>query len=53
MIPPASSRLRATAALLDELRDLERVRDPDGRTYPRYKISDDATAVLFDIRTSA
>jgi hypothetical protein len=48
-----AARDRGLAALLDELRDLERVRDPDGRTYPRYKISDDATAVLFDIGTSA
>lgn len=37
-------------ALAAELRDIERVVDPDGRRYPRMKPSDDATAILFEIR---
>lgn len=37
------------AALLEELRRIERVEDPDGRQFPRFKVSDDATAVLFEI----
>jgi serine/threonine protein phosphatase PrpC len=40
-------RARATglAPLLDEIREIE-AEDPDGRRFPRYKTSDDATAVL-------
>jgi hypothetical protein len=34
------------AALADELRTLERVEDPDGLSFPRFKQSDDATALL-------
>ena len=34
------------AALRDELRWVERELDPDGSTYPRYKRSDDASAIL-------
>jgi len=37
-------------ALAGELRHIERVEDPDGHLYPRMKPSDDATAVLFEIR---
>lgn len=37
------------SALLDELRRIERVEDPDGHKFPRFKMSDDATAVLFEI----
>ena len=33
-------------ALLEELRHIERVVDPDGRQFPRYKRCDDASAVL-------
>ena len=36
-------------ALLKELREIERAEDPDGRLYPRFKVSDDATALLFEI----
>jgi hypothetical protein len=35
--------------LTKELRQIERAEDPDGRLYPRFKVSDDATAVLFEI----
>lgn len=35
--------------LLNELRQIERAEDPDGQLYPRFKVSDDATAVLFEI----
>ena len=38
------------AALLVELRSIEREEDPDGRTFPRFKVSDDATALLFEVR---
>lgn len=34
------------ATLVDELRHLEREVDPDGLKYPRYKQSDDTTAIL-------
>lgn len=34
------------AALADELRMLEQVEDPDGLSFPRFKQSDDATALL-------
>ncbi|MDR7220097.1 hypothetical protein [Aminobacter aminovorans] len=37
------------APLLQELRQIERVEDPDGQQFPRFKVSDDATAVLFEI----
>lgn len=37
------------AALMSELRRIEREEDPDGQQYPRFKISDDATALLFEI----
>lgn len=35
------------AALLEELRHVEHVEDPEGRIHPRFKPSDDATAMLF------
>ena len=35
------------AALLAELRHVEHVEDPEGRIHPRFKPSDDATAMLF------
>ncbi|MCF3640657.1 hypothetical protein LXM94_11845 [Rhizobium sp. TRM95111] len=44
---------RGLADLLGELRDIERRLDPDGRAYPRYKTSDDATAVLFRVDMDA
>lgn len=37
------------ATLMAELRRIEREEDPDGQTYPRFKVSDDATALLFEI----
>ena len=40
---------RGLAALMAELRHIEREEDPDGQQYPRFKVSDDATAVLFEI----
>ncbi len=38
---------KGLALLAGELRAIEEVEDPDGRAYPRFKCSDDATAVLF------
>lgn len=40
---------RGLVALMAELRRIEREEDPDGQTYPRFKVSDDATALLFEI----
>ncbi|MBE1206873.1 protein phosphatase 2C domain-containing protein [Aminobacter carboxidus] len=37
------------AQLLQELRHIEQVEDPDGQKFPRFKVSDDATAVLFEV----
>ncbi|MCC0030081.1 MAG: hypothetical protein H6891_07430 [Brucellaceae bacterium] len=37
---------RSLDALVEELRHTETVEDPDGFTHPRFKVSDDATAVL-------
>lgn len=45
----AAARETGLSTLLDELRRIERVEDPDGMKYPRFKMSDDATAVLFEI----
>ncbi|MEP9371748.1 hypothetical protein [Mesorhizobium sp. KR1-2] len=45
----AAARDGGLSVLLDELRRIERVEDPDGLKYPRFKMSDDATAVLFEI----
>ena len=36
-------------AMLAELRRIEHVGDPDGSMYPRFKVSDDATALLFEL----
>ncbi len=36
-------------ALLKRLRDIERIEDPDGERFPRYKVSDDATCLAFRI----
>lgn len=40
---------KGLASLMDELRQIEQVEDPDGRRFPRFKMSDDATAVLIEI----
>jgi hypothetical protein len=45
----ASASLSGFPALMRELRRIERTEDPDGARYPRFKASDDATAVLFEI----
>lgn len=37
------------APLLAELRAIECDEDPDGRKFPRFKVSDDATALLFEV----
>ena len=37
---------RGLDVLVDELRRIETVEDPDGFVHPRFKVSDDATAVL-------
>lgn len=42
----AAARARGLAPLIDELRGIERVEDPQRTAYPRFKVSDDATAVL-------
>ncbi len=44
----AAAQAAGLAALLDELRAIERG-DPEGRLYPRYKTSDDASAVLLRV----
>lgn len=49
----AKATRKGLAVLADELRAIERVEDPDGRLHPRMKPSDDATAVLFEIRETA
>jgi hypothetical protein len=43
----AASAERGLAAMGAELRRIEEVEDPEGRRWPRFKRSDDATAVLF------
>lgn len=45
----ATAKATGLKAMLAELRRIERVEDPDGRAYPRFKVSDDATALLFEI----
>lgn len=42
----ADARHRGLATLLAELRAIEQVDDPDGVRFPRFKRSDDATALL-------
>lgn len=44
-----AAQTRGLAALGDELRALEST-DPDGKLFPRFKKSDDATAVLLRVR---
>ncbi|QPC88147.1 hypothetical protein GA830_16345 [Mesorhizobium sp. NBSH29] len=36
-------------ALMAQLRTIEKSEDPDGQRYPRFKVSDDATALLFEV----
>lgn len=43
------ARTDGLVPLLAELRAVEQREDPDGLAYPRFKVSDDATAVLFEI----
>jgi hypothetical protein len=43
------ARTEGLVPLLAELRAIEQREDPDGLTYPRFKVSDDATAVLFEV----
>lgn len=45
----AEARTVGLKPLMRELRQIERTEDPDGKLYPRFKVSDDATAVLFEI----
>jgi hypothetical protein len=45
----AAAKSQGLKALLAELRHVERTEDPDGLLYPRFKISDDATALLFEV----
>ncbi|MEO4000090.1 hypothetical protein [Mesorhizobium sp. CAU 1732] len=40
---------RGLVSLLGDLRRIEQRDDPDGRRFPRFKVSDDATAVLFEV----
>jgi hypothetical protein len=49
----AKAAHKGLSALAEELRAIERLEDPDGHLYPRMKPSDDATAVLFEIRETA
>jgi hypothetical protein len=44
-----AARERGLAALVAEIRDIELRIDPDGHAYPRFKQSDDASAVLFEL----
>jgi hypothetical protein len=45
----ATAKSAGLKAMLAELRRIERAEDPDGRLYPRFKVSDDATALLFEV----
>ena len=45
----AKARADGLKSLMKELRQIERTEDPNGDLYPRFKVSDDATAVLFEI----
>lgn len=49
----AAAKRDGLSVLGARLRNIERREDPDGRRYPRMKPSDDATAVLFEIRDTA
>lgn len=46
----AAARQDGLEMLGSLLRQTERVADPECRRWPRYKVSDDATAVLFEVR---
>jgi hypothetical protein len=41
------ARKNGLASLARELRQIEETEDPDGKAFPRFKRSDDATAILF------
>ncbi|TPW31442.1 hypothetical protein FJU08_06680 [Martelella alba] len=43
----SAARSHGLLPLINALRDIERTVDPDGQKFPRFKVSDDATAVLF------
>ncbi|WP_176083648.1 hypothetical protein [Martelella sp. HB161492] len=43
----SAARSHGLLPLINALRDIERAVDPDGKRFPRFKVSDDATAVLF------
>ncbi len=45
----AAARERGLAALVDEVRHVERVEDADRKRFPRFKQSDDATAILVEV----
>lgn len=49
----AAAKRTGLATLGARLRALETTEDPDGLLYPRMKASDDATAVLFEIRQAS
>jgi len=44
-----AAETRGLESLVDELRFVERELDPDGSTYPRYKRSDDASAIFLEL----
>ena len=48
MLVETASR-EGLSKLLAELRVVEHREDPDGLAFPRFKRSDDATALLFEI----
>jgi serine/threonine protein phosphatase PrpC len=48
----AAAREKGLSVLMNELRHIERVEDPDAMTYPRFKQSDDATAVLLRLEVA-
>ena len=45
----ASALTQGLEALIRELRHIETEVDPDGRRFPRFKVSDDATALLMQV----
>ena len=48
----AVARSSGLGAMRNELRNIERVEDPDATTFPRFKQSDDATALLITMTQS-
>ena len=44
-----AAKSHGVKALVEEIRTIERKVDPDGLTYPRFKQSDDATALLVEL----